>query len=331
MMRLTVNVHLYLNEHTEQTAYENLKQLHGLGLHITATSPKPLPSRFYELVDVFLYDGENQLLTGHYEQREPVYYYTRQQGFTMNFHRVENQVHGLAVLRSMVKACELAIMYDIDWVLRIEFDDILSPAAVHRLIDTASEIENDLLIFRNDYGTRRDLSVHTMLYRPEAFLRVFKNIKDEDSWHSSIKDNCDYGNPILEELMLLMLEKSGEGVEYLDGTTMGSFLPGSTFNMHQSPSGLVSGCLTDILASDRGLYFGAWAVNPPGGKVRFVETYVDGKVEETYYEFGPGYWAHKPVSDGTILAQIYVGTEVASSYDLTKKDPFIGSSIVFNQ
>jgi len=331
MPKLTVNVHLFLNEHTEPTAYQNLKSLHDMGLHITATSPKPLPSRFYELVDVFLHDGENQLLNGHYEPREPVYYFTRHQGFTMNFHRVENQVHGLAVLRSMVKACELAVMYGMDWVLRIEFDDILSPCAVHKLIETTHALEEDLLIFRNDYGKRRDLSVHTMLYRPDAFLRVFKTIKDEESWRTWIAANCDYSNPILEELMLLMLEKSGEKVQYLDGAAMQSFLPGSVFNLHQSPTGLVSGCLADILTSDRGLHFGAWAVNPPGGTVRFVETSTDGRVEETYYEFAAGHWAHKQVTEGTVLAQIYVGTEMAASLDLTKKDPFIGSSIVFHQ
>lgn len=324
---LTLNVHLYLSEYTEQTAYENLRSLKDMGLHITATSPKPLPTRFYDLVDVFLHDKENLLLVGHYEVREPVYYYTRQDGFTMHFQRRENQVHGLAVLRSMIKGCELAKMNGMDWVLRIEFDDILSEISVGVIREMVERLEKDMLIFRNDYGEKRDLSVHTMLYRPDIFLRVFGRTKDESDWIDNIAKYCDYGNPILEELMLAMIEKSELDVEYLDGSTMQSILPGSVFNLHQSPTGLASGCLVDLMRCGDQLYFGAWCVNEPGGKVNFITEY-----EEQSYDFSPGHWSYKLIEPGIGLARIVVDDVVVIEHELKENNlDSIGSTISFNQ
>lgn len=326
MSRITVNVHLYLTEYTEQTAFENLSFLKSMGMHVTATSPKPLPARFYELVDVFLHDKENQLLIGHYDEREPVYYYTRQNGFTMHFERIEKQTHGLAVLRSMIKGCELASMNEFDWVLRIEFDDLLSSQSLDRIRKIADRLEKDMLIFRNDYGNRRDLSVHTMLYRPDKFLSVFGHTKTEQDWIDNISKYCDYGNPILEELMLAMIEDSVADVEFIDGRSMEETLPGSIFNLHQSPANLASGCLADIMRCGEELFFGAWCVNQPGGTVTFVS---DGA--EQNHEFLAGHWAYSKIMPGTSLAQIKVEDKLIVEHYLADTSKHIGSSITFHQ
>ena len=227
----------------------------------------------------------------------------------------------------MIKGCEIAKMNNIDWILRIEFDDILSNESVNIIREKVEKLDKDMLIFRNDYGEKRDLSVHTMLYRPDSFLRIFGDTKNESDWINNITQNCTYNNPILEELMLSMIENSDIKVEYLDGRIMSHTLPGSIFNLHQSPSGLVSGCLVDIMRCGDQLYFGAWCVNEPGGNVNFITEY-----DEQSYDLLPGYWAYKPIKPGNDLVRIIVDDVIVIDYKLKDKTlESIGSSINFNQ
>ena len=51
---IIVHIHLYLNKpNLEQIAYDNIKFIKECGFKILITSPKILPARFYDIIDIF--------------------------------------------------------------------------------------------------------------------------------------------------------------------------------------------------------------------------------------------------------------------------------------
>ena len=81
-----VNIHLYLqNSKTEQEAYENIKFIKQCGFKILVTSPKILPERFYDVIDIFYHDKENQLFIEEYEDIGVMYHFLTTGDFTLKF------------------------------------------------------------------------------------------------------------------------------------------------------------------------------------------------------------------------------------------------------
>lgn len=316
MYNITLNVHLYLDDIKEQTAYDNLKRLKEFGLHITATSSKPLSTRMMEVVDVLLYDKENQLLKRDYGLPKPVYYWHNNGSFNFEFGRREQQPHSLAVLRSMIKGCKLAIMNGFDYVIRIEFDDILSKSAVEWLIEQIHTIEESMLFFKNDHGYTQDISMHTIFYKPEEFLRIFGDIDSEDDYCRHYKDLGIDRHLILEEFILIMLNSKNVDVKYIDGNQMHSLLFDSTFNLHSSPSSLVGGCLIDIMKCNNGLnYFGYICYEAPGCEITLIQKQLTGELFENKWEAIPKFWAYLPIDKNTIHLDILVNGLLYNSYD----------------
>ena len=63
MDKFVIHIHLYLTStETELTAFNNLKRLKSNGFKILITSPKLIPLYFYQYIDHFYYDNENQIV-----------------------------------------------------------------------------------------------------------------------------------------------------------------------------------------------------------------------------------------------------------------------------
>jgi hypothetical protein len=313
---VTLNMHLYLDSVKEVMAYENIKKLKEFGMHITATASKKVSQRIVDLVDVLLYDRENQLLKGDYGDPDYTFFWFDSDSFRMDFARKEKQPHSLPVLRSMIKGCEIAKIYGFDYVIRIEFDDLLSEESVKWLINQAETMEEDMLFFKNDYLENPNISVHTILYKPDSFLDVFGEVKQEEDYARLINELNIKRAIILEEFMLLMLNHKGSRVKYLDGTNMGSVLINSAFNLHSSPSSLIGGCLVDIMKCEDGLnYFSYLCYEDKEAKITLIQKLKDGSTIKNSWSPKPMNWSHLLIDRNTITADIIVNSDLYSTYE----------------
>jgi hypothetical protein len=313
---ITLNVHLYLDDKKERIAYDNLKRLKEFGLHITATSAKPISNRMMELVDVLLYDKENMLLKKDYGEPKTIFYYHDNDSFRFDFGHREKQPHSLAVLKSMIKGCELAKMNNFDFVIRIEFDDILSKESVDWIINQTNNIKESMLLFKNVYNDVEDISVHTMLYKPEEFLRIFGSIKSEEDYYNHIINIGINKHLILEEFILIMLKRMNGDVKYIDGKQMSSILTNSLFNLHSSPSSLVGGCLIDLMRCDNGInYFGYICHESPGSKITLKQYKESGEILQNNWDVLPTYWAYLPIDKSVISIEILVDNILYKRYE----------------
>jgi len=313
---ITLNLHLYLDDAKENTAYENIKKLKQFGLHITATAPKKVSKRIEDLVDVLLYDGENDLLKGDYGKPDYTFFWFENHLFRLDFARRERQPHSLPVLRSMIKGCELARIYGFEYVIRIEFDDLLSEESVKWLINQAESMKEEMLFFRNEYSKNPDISVHTILYKPDSFLEIFSEVKQEKDYARLLNELGIKKSITLEEFMLLMLNYRKANVKYLDGTKMESILMNSTFNLHSSPSSLIEGCLTDIMKCKDGVnYFSYVCYEPKDAKITLRQKLSGGKIIEDSWLAKPMNWAYLPINKDTVTAEIIVNSDVYSTYE----------------
>ena len=69
MDKFVIHIHLYLTStETELTAFNNLKRLKSNGFKILITSPKLIPLYFYQYIDHFYYDNENQMMELEYKK-----------------------------------------------------------------------------------------------------------------------------------------------------------------------------------------------------------------------------------------------------------------------
>jgi glycosyltransferase involved in cell wall biosynthesis len=252
---IIVHIHLYLNKpNLEQIAYDNIKFIKECGFKILITSPKILPERFYDIIDIFYHDKENQLLIEKYTDIEVMYHYTKLPDLSLFLGVKELQKHGLAVLRSMIKGCDVASINNIKYIMRIEFDDIFGPKSIEnikRVINELKENNYDFDLIRNIYSYYTDISVHLMFYDCKKFLDVFGQIKNEDDYR---KELCNLGicnkSTMLETFMYLMVEyyknEKNLNIKYHVTSDIQSLYYDTNFNVHQNCFSLEDGILTDI-------------------------------------------------------------------------------------
>ena len=252
---IIVHIHLFLNKpNLEQIAYDNIKFIKDCGFKILITSPKVLPERFYDIIDIFYHDKENQLLTDKYTDIEVMYHYTKLTNFSLFLGVKEVQKHGLAVLRSMIKGCEIASLNNIKYILRIEFDDILglnSIDNIKNIISNLKEKKYDFQLIRNIYSYYTDVSVHVMFYDCKKFNDVFGQIKNESDFKNEL---CNLGicnkSTMLETFIYLMIEhykvSKHINVYYHDTSDIKTLYSDTQFNIHQNCFSLVDGLLSDV-------------------------------------------------------------------------------------
>lgn len=253
MKKFAIHIHLFLtSKETELVAYNNLKKLKKGGHNIIITSPKPLPDHFYEVIDFFFFDRENQLFEFSYDDVHPTVHWFATAGFTMNFVVQKVQPHALAVLRSMIKGCQVAKMVGFDYIIRFEYDDLFGKESIKKLENLALEIldkDLDFYLYKNDYGQdRSDISVHLMFYKPDSFLSVFESIKNETDYNIFLNN---FGIPkkaiLLEEFMWLCLKGSQMKIEYKSGQEQFLEFPDTGFNMRQIDNSTKNGILSDVM------------------------------------------------------------------------------------
>ena len=252
---IIIHIHLFLTKsNLEDIAYNNIKFLKQEGFKILITSPKILPERFYDIIDIFYYDQENQLFEDLYTDIEVMYHYTKLPEFSLFLGVKEVQKHGLAVLRSMIKGCEVASLNNIKYIMRIEFDDIFGPKSIENVKNIINEIKAnnyDFDLIRNTYSYYTDISVHLMIYDCKKFLNVFGQIKNESDYK---KELCNLGicnkSTMLETFIYLMVEhyksEKNLNIKYHNTSDIQSLYYDTNFNVHQSCFSLTDGLLTDV-------------------------------------------------------------------------------------
>lgn len=252
-----IHIHLYLtNRGTELTAYNNLKRLNNAGFKILVTSPKPLPLDFYQFIDYYYYDSENQLMQLEYEKSQPLIWWNHAGSIAMNFIVDGFQNHSLAVLRSMIKGSSIAKALGYKNIIRFEFDDFFGFNSIRKIKDICKEVQEnnyDFYLYKNYYDdTNIDISTHLMFYSPDSFLRVFGEINDEYDYKEYLKKiGFENKSMILEQFMYRLIENQELKICYQEGNTMNTVFNDTAFNMHQSPIGVFSGALSDVMRINR--------------------------------------------------------------------------------
>lgn len=255
MQNSAIHIHLYLtDDQNELTAYENIKQLKSFGFKIIVTSPLPLPNKFYDYIDIYYHDKENLLLQKEYEDVEPIIYWFSIDNVKLNFVVREVQKHSLAVLRSMIKGCDVALMNDIKYIIRFEYDDIFGPISISEINKILNEIEEnnlDFYLFKNDYeGRRSDVSAHLLFYNCQKFLNVFGNIKNEDDYNLYLDQlGVSKKSLILEQFLLLLIKENIKNlkVKFNDSDFLLNKFSDTTFNKYHIPYGSPYGVLSDVM------------------------------------------------------------------------------------
>ena len=253
MDSFVIHIHLYLtNRETELTAYNNLKRLKNFGFKILITSPKPLPLDFYQYIDHFYYDPENQLMELNYEGADPIIWWNHPGDFMLNFIVDGFQKHGFTVLRSMIKGSCIAKALGYKNIIRFEFDDFFGIESLKLIKQICKEIEDnkyDFYAYKNDYGENRlNVSTHLIFYSADSFINVFGNIKTEYDYKDVLKE-IDFENKaiILEEFIYRVIETKNLKISYQDGKSMHELFKDTIFNIHQSLLGVFNGALSDVM------------------------------------------------------------------------------------
>lgn len=255
MSKFAIHIHLFLtSREAELTAYNNLRKLKKAGFTIIVTSPKPLPLDFYNVVDLFLFDKENQLFELPYEDIKPIVQWFSTSFCTMNFVIQKIQPHGLAVLRSMIKGCQIGKAAGIDYIIRFEHDDLFGKQSIKKLKSKIQEIiknDYDFYLYKNDYGDnkeRSDISVHLMFYKCSSFLSVFDRIKNEAEYNVALEE---FGLPrkaiLIEEFLWQCLKNSDHNIHYEEGQNQFVEFSDTHFNSRQIDLSTKDGLLCDVM------------------------------------------------------------------------------------
>lgn len=255
MSRFAINIHLFLtSKDSELVAYNNLKKLKKAGFIIIVTSPKRLPEDFYDIVDYFYFDRENRLFEYVYEDIKPIIHWFSSAFCTMNFVIQKIQPHGLAVLRSMIKGCQVAKIAGFDYIIRFEYDDLFGKESIKKLKEKIKWVMNsnlDFYLYKNDYGTppeRSDVSVHLMFYRCDAFLSLFEKIHNETDYNIALES---FGLPkkaiLIEEFIWNMLNQSKCRIHYESGSNQAAEFSDTHFNYKQIDLSTKNGLLCDVM------------------------------------------------------------------------------------
>lgn len=331
MDNIIVHIHLFLNKpNLEQIAYDNIKFIKQCGFKVLITSPKILPERFYDIIDIFYYDKENQLFEDSYTDVEVMYYYTKTPDLSLYLGVKEVQKHGLAVLRSMIKGCEVASLNNIKYIMRIEFDDILGIKSIENIKNVIHDLENksyDFDLIRNIYSYYTDISVHLMFYDCKKFLEVFGQIKNESDYK---KELCNLGicnkSTMLEAFIYLMVEyyKNDKklNINYHNTSDLNSLYYDTDFNVHQNCFSLVDGLLTDVsyvykngvTQNKLGLASRNFA-NENGLMVQFYIIYKNGGTYTLYMNTGGiNCWNVHYIEDADTIDYVYIKHGVKDFY-----------------
>ena len=320
---IIIHIHLFLTKsNLEDIAYNNIKFLKQKGFKILITSPKILPERFYDIIDIFYYDQENQLFEDLYTDIEVMYHYTKLPEFSLFLGVKEVQKHGLAVLRSMIKGCEVATFNNIKYIMRIEFDDIFGPKSIENVKNVITELKTnnyDFDLIRNIYSYYTDISVHLMIYDCKKFLNVFGQIKNESDYK---KELCNLGicnkSTMLETFMYLMVEhyKNEENlnIKYHNTSDIQSLYYDTNFNVHQSCFSLTDGLLTDVAYVytngnlENKLYLTSRNFsNEKSPLVQFYIVYKNGTTFTLYMNVGGiGCWSTHCIDNPNTIDHIYI-------------------------
>lgn len=253
MKKFAIHIHLYLtSQSAEDLAYENLKRLKNAGFSIITTSPKKLPEKFYECIDYLFFDRENQLLQDDYEDTNPLIWWRADDKVNLSFIISYLQTHSLAVLRSMIRGCEIAKILDFDYIIRFEYDDIFGDHSMLKIKEKLNYIESnnlDFYLYRDSDSENAHISVHLMFYKAQSFLSIFEAIKNEFDYNKFLKRiGLEKKAIVLEQFLHKLINKNNFLVEYADVSKMNEEFIDSRFNLEQTAEvGTRDGLLSDVM------------------------------------------------------------------------------------
>ena len=262
MDNFIIHLHLYItNKDAESTAFNNIKNLKEFGFKILITSPFALPDVFYQHIDYFLLDKENQIFQKKYKDIEPIIWWNQiDSNMTFNFVIDGFQNHGLAVLRSMIKGSSIAKALGYEYIIRFEYDDLFGSYSLNKILEICTFIKDNNLnfyLYKNQYNEfKKDISTHLMFYKSQNFLNIFETIKDENDYISFLEK---IGTPnrslILEEFIYRAIDMIGDNIHYENGLDLKTQLYDTMFNTHQAPLGVTKGVLSDVMRIKRNFMY----------------------------------------------------------------------------
>lgn len=258
-----IHLHLFLSSKAiEETSYNNIKDLKSSGFKIIVSSPHELPSRFYDYIDIFYHDKENQLLKLQYEDSERFYLFHKTNEVSIHYNLEYIQNYGLAVIRGMIKGCHLAKMHDIKYIIKCDYDDLFGPEsreAIKKLCLDINTKDYDFYAFKSDnYDRKPDVTLHFLLYNCEKFLELFNDLKNEEMYNEYLKKiNLEKKCISLESFVFFCLDYSRNiyNIKFDTGENLFKLLPDTKFNTHLSPpQEAKNGILSDIfIAHENGV------------------------------------------------------------------------------
>ena len=229
-----------------QDAINNLKRHNH---KILLVSNKVPPQDLINKVDYFLYNSENKLFKGQYENVNHVDLWKVYEGFTIHEVTAELQRHGLSVMCNLFNCLDLAKSLGYTHFQRMEVDDLFSDESYEymKTIPKICEENNKKSLF---YFNEEDISFHYFFSEIDFFLNTINRIDSEESYRTYLR-NKGFKNDFksVEVYMYHNLINSDLVLKKNGGDQMNIDFPNTKWNTETSQSTLdefYEGCTTKI-------------------------------------------------------------------------------------
>ena len=229
-----------------QDAINNLKRHNH---KILLVSNKVPPQDLINKVDYFLYNSENKLFKGQYENVNHVDLWKVYEGFTIHEVTAELQRHGLSVMCNLFNCLDLAKSLGYTHFQRMEVDDLFSDESYEymKTIPKICEENNKKSLF---YFNVEDISFHYFFSEIDFFLNTINRIDSEESYRTYLR-NKGFKNDFksVEVYMYHNLINSDLVLKKNGGDQMNIDFPNTKWNTETSQSTLdefYEGCTTKI-------------------------------------------------------------------------------------
>lgn len=166
-----------------KNAINNLKRHNH---KILLVSNKVPPQDVITQVDYFLYNSENRLFKGQYENVNQVDLWKVYEGFTIHEVTPELQRHGLSVMCNLFNCLDLSKSLGYTHFQRMEVDDLFSDES-YEYIKTIPKICGDSNKKSLFYFNDEDISFHYFFSEIDFFLNTVNRVDSEESYRAYLK------------------------------------------------------------------------------------------------------------------------------------------------
>lgn len=303
-------------------------------------SNKIVKDEILKHVQYYIYDYNNRLFEKDYTNLGQVNLFHSMDSFEINDLDQEMQRHGLSVLVNLFNSLLFAKSLGYTHFQRFEVDDLISNKGLEFINEVPLMcLGNDKkgLFYFND-GPKKDVSFHYYFCEIDYFLKIIKNIKNEQDYRDYIfskKNNYDFMN--VEEFLFQNIEDND--IDNLIFKRLGQLqkidFEGTVWNTESSESNKppkYEGCTTKIYRTNHNEFkFAIVTCNYSNDKKqRMIKCFYDnGSTAELRHNSAvKGSWAFDLVENGLTHIEVYeVGESVRFLY--SEKNENINSTLLF--